>query len=262
MNAGRSMRQDWDSRARKDAFFYIASWRRDWDEASFFQSGEEDYARLVSPVLSRRNFSPRDKSMLELGCGAGRMTRAFARSFQSVTAFDISAEMLSRARGLCAGEHNIAWLQGNGTDLSAIPSNSFDFVFSYLVLQHLPQDRLVHAYISEMFRVLRPQGLCLFQFNGSTSKNMNLKGRIAWGFIDLLWRLKWNAVAKASARFLGFDPEMAGKNWHGVAIRADYIASTVHSRGGTGIELDDESTPMAWCSAIQSDHQDAIPTRR
>jgi hypothetical protein len=25
------MQRDWDERARKDAFFYIASWRSDWD---------------------------------------------------------------------------------------------------------------------------------------------------------------------------------------------------------------------------------------
>ena len=43
------MRQDWDERARKDAFHYIASWRKDWTPESFFQSGEEDYQRLVAP---------------------------------------------------------------------------------------------------------------------------------------------------------------------------------------------------------------------
>jgi SAM-dependent methyltransferase len=249
MNPGQSMRQDWDARARKDAFFYIASWRNDWDEASFFQSGEEDYARLVEGVLARRNFSTRDKSMLELGCGAGRMTRAFARRFQSVAAFDVSCEMLAQAKTLCAAEKNIAWVQGNGTDLAAIPSGSVDFVFSYLVLQHLPHHRLVHAYISEMFRVLRPQGFCLFQFNASTMKNMNWKGRIAWNWIDLLCLLKLGAVARATARLLGLDPEMAGKNWHGAAVRADRVASTVRSLGGTAIELAGEGTPMAWCSA-------------
>jgi hypothetical protein len=39
------MRQDWDERARKDAFHYIASWRKDWNPESFFVSGEEDYRR-------------------------------------------------------------------------------------------------------------------------------------------------------------------------------------------------------------------------
>src|SRR5580693_5497368 len=102
-----AMRQDWDERARKDAFYYIASWRKDWDEASFWRSGEEDYQRLVAPRLEACSFSPPGKTMLELGCGAGRMTRSFARRFDSVIAFDVSPEMLSRARALAGDIDNI-----------------------------------------------------------------------------------------------------------------------------------------------------------
>ena len=46
----KSIRQDWDERARKNAFYYIASWRSDWDLDSFFESGEDDYKRLVEPI--------------------------------------------------------------------------------------------------------------------------------------------------------------------------------------------------------------------
>src|ERR1700720_2195278 len=91
------MRQDWDERARKDAFHYIASWRKDWTPESFFQSGEEDYKRYVLPVFKRWRWEPQGKAMLELGCGAGRMTRSFAQKLSRVYAFDISAEMLGHA---------------------------------------------------------------------------------------------------------------------------------------------------------------------
>ncbi len=93
-----SMRRDWDERAKRDAFLYIASWRKDWDEASFFESGEQDYLRLVQPILQKLQFDPEEKSMAELGCGAGRMTKSFAKRFKSVSAVDISAEMQSRAK--------------------------------------------------------------------------------------------------------------------------------------------------------------------
>ena len=72
MGLAESMREDWDARARKDAFFYVASWRKEWDVDDFLKSGEEDYQRLVVPFLSRYGFSPEGKTMLELGCGAGR----------------------------------------------------------------------------------------------------------------------------------------------------------------------------------------------
>ena len=55
------MRRDWDERARKDAYFYIASWRKDWDEASFSNPAR----RIISVSCHRRsiafNLCPRAK---------------------------------------------------------------------------------------------------------------------------------------------------------------------------------------------------------
>lgn len=252
MKAARSMQQDWDERARKDPFFYIASWRKDWNEEAFFESGEQDYDRLVTGALARRGFLPDGKSMIELGCGAGRMTRAFARKFGSVTACDLSSEMLSRAQALCRTEKNITWLQSNGTDLLSIASSSADFVFSYLVLQHMPKEEIVHSYIREMLRVLREGGLCLFQFNGSHEKNMNWRGRATWSLIDALHVVRLRSIARRLAGMLGLDPEMAGKTWHGVAVPASNIIRTVQDSGGLDVEVWGENTPMAWCCASKS----------
>ena len=100
------------------------------------------------------------RAMLELGCGAGRMTHSFAKRFERVYAFDLSPEMLRRARAIHKGQSNILWLLGNGADLSCVASGSLDFVFSYLVLQHLPEETLAFRYVHELLRVLRP-GRCV-----------------------------------------------------------------------------------------------------
>jgi ubiquinone/menaquinone biosynthesis C-methylase UbiE len=244
-----SMRRDWDDRARKDAFFYIASWKHDWDNESFLRSGEEDYRRLVEEVLQRLNFSTAGKTMLELGCGAGRMTRSFARRFERVIAFDVSPEMLDRARRLHSEVPGVGWLVGNGTDLSGVPTGSVDFVFSYLVLQHLPDERLVRAYVAEIMRVLADGGLCLFQFNGSNRHNMNWKGRMAWRMVDLLWLLRLQRASRWTANLMGLDPEMGGKNWHGVAMPSEKISATIRDSGGLVLEQFGVNTPMAWCCA-------------
>ena len=112
-----AMKRDWEERARKNAFHYIASWRKDWDPSSFFDSGEEDYHRLVTPVLAAMNFSPRDKSMVEVGCGAGRMTRVFAREFAHVDALDISPEMQRQAKEYLREFQNIRWVLADGATL-------------------------------------------------------------------------------------------------------------------------------------------------
>ncbi|MGH9744591.1 MAG: class I SAM-dependent methyltransferase [Candidatus Acidiferrales bacterium] len=244
-----SMRQDWDQRARKDAFYYIATWRKDWDEESFWRSGEEDYERLVAPALERAEFSPQGKTMLELGCGTGRMTRSFAHRFERVIAFDVSTEMLNRAKALDAGRSQVEWTHGNGTDLDGVPARSVDFVFSYLVLQHLPDESLVHSYVREILRVLSVGGICLLQFNASPAKSMNWKGRAAWALIDALWEMRLVRASRSTAKLLGFDPEMAGKSWHGVCVNAERVAQTVRESGGDVLELSGVNTPMGWCCA-------------
>jgi SAM-dependent methyltransferase len=254
-----AMRRDWDQRARKDAYFYIASWRKDWDESSFFESGEADYQKLVAPVLERVQFLPQGKTMLELGCGTGRMTRSFATKFSRVIGFDVSAEMLDRAKNLNRGIENISWVQGNGADLGNIPDGSVDFVFSYLVLQHLPAENLVHSYVREILRILAAGGICLFQFNGTAEKHMNWKGRFAWSVIDSLWALRLSAASRSMAKMLGMDPEMAGNSWHGVGLDAEHVARTIRSSGSVVLELSGVNTPMAWCCAKKASAPERVP---
>lgn len=249
MNKTEYMRRDWDARAAKDAFYYIASWRKDWDASAFFKSGDDDYQHLVAPILERFGFAPGGKRALELGCGAGRMTRAFTSHFGHVTAVDISAEMLGRAKQLLPGVENIALKHSNGQDLGDTEADSIDFVFSYLVLQHLPDEELVRGYIREMLRVLRVSGICLFQFNGMEKPNMNWKGRLAWGVIDSLWLIRLPGISRFVARSLGFDPDMAGRSWHGTAMTAQHVVEAINICGGTVLQISGEGTPMAWCCA-------------
>src|SRR6267378_2477521 len=176
INKTETMRRDWDDRARKNAFHYIASWREEWDLASFLASGEEDYSKFVPPVLKRCGIPMTGRVMVELGRGAGRMTPNFARRYDLVLVLDLSFEMLQRAREIHSQTENILWLRVGGADLACLASNSADFLFSYLVLQRLPSEQLVFSYIREMLRALRPGGAFLFQFNGSQKPTINLRG--------------------------------------------------------------------------------------
>ena len=252
MNKTDSMRRDWDDRARKNAFHYIASWRDEWDLSSFLASGEEDYDKLVSPVLDRCGIPTTGRVMAELGCGTGRMTPNFARRYQGVLALDLSSEMLRRAQEIHAQANNILWLRVGGADLACLASDSADFVFSYLVLQHLPNEELVFSYIREMLRVLNPGGAFLFQFNGSDKPTMNLSGRLAWGAVDALWSLKLLSLSRKLASLLGFDPAAAGKSWRGTAIRASRVVALVQASGAEVREMSGEGTPLTWCCGVKT----------
>lgn len=242
-----TMRRDWDERARRDAFLYIASWRTDWDEASFFESGEQDYLRLVHPILRKIQFDPTSKAMAELGCGAGRMTRSFAQRFLSVFAVDISAEMQSRAKQYLGSFSNIRWILSNGETLSDLESASVDFVFSYLVLQHMPTKETVFCSIREMLRILRPGGAFLFQFNGYYRPTMNWKGRAISGILDALASRGFNRTSRRIAGLVGIDPEMVGKTWRGAVLTSEEIAEAVRSGQGVPEDFLNAGTPSAWC---------------
>lgn len=241
------MRRDWDERARRDAFLYIASWRKDWDEVSFFESGEQDYLRLVHPILEKLQFDSAAKSMAELGCGAGRMTRSFAQRFLSVSAVDISAEMQSRAKNYLQSFANIRWVLSDGETLSGLESDSVDFVFSYLVLQHMPNKEVVFSSIGEMMRILRPGGAFLFQFNGSDRPTMNWKGRTISGALDGLASIGLKSVSRGIAGLVGIDPEMVGKTWRGAVLSAAEIAEAVQSGHASPEGFLGPGTPLAWC---------------
>jgi SAM-dependent methyltransferase len=246
------MRQDWDERARKDAFHYIASWRKDWTPESFFESGEEDYHRLVAPVFARQRWEPQGKTMLELGCGAGRMTRSFARRFSRVYAFDISKEMLGHSKALFPEASNIEWILGNGVDLCALGNESVNFAFSYIVLQHMPEPSLAVHYIREMVRVLKPGGMFLFQFNSIPQMTMNWKGRLGWGIVDFPWALGFRKLSQGVASLLGLSPEMAGKSWRGPSLNVNMVRETLETSGAEVKEMTGEETPMTWCCGMKS----------
>jgi len=251
LDAKTRMRVDWEERARRNAFHYIASWKEQWESSDFLRSGEEDYLRLVAPMLKACGAEQPSDLVLELGCGAGRMTGSFARRHKRVIAVDLSAEMLRRAIALHPSPDNILWLRASGEDLAFLKDEAVSFVFSYLVLQHLPNERLVSNYVTEMLRVLRPGGIFLFQFNGSSQPTMNWRGRAIWGAIDLLWSGGMPWLGRSLAALFGMDSAAAGRTWRGAAVSAPKIISLVQSVGGEVRLSTGEETPMAWCCGIK-----------
>ena len=157
------MRKDWDDRARKNARFYICTDIPSGDE-EFFASGRADFEQLILPSLASHGFDPSGKVALEIGCGIGRMTRWAAERFEEVIGMDVSEEMVKIARQY--GWPGARFVKGSGSDLVGIADASIDFVYSYIVFQHIPDRSVILGYIGEIGRVLRPAGLYCIHVNG------------------------------------------------------------------------------------------------
>lgn len=157
---GALMREKWDQFAREDARFYIATSREDWNDESFNESGRalvDDTMRWLGPASQRRR-------MLEIGCGLGRTAIHFAAHFDRVDAVDISPEMIRRANER-PHPQNLHFHITSGEDLSQFADHSFDFIFSSIVMQHIPYEESLRTYIREIGRLLTPGGAAIIQFD-------------------------------------------------------------------------------------------------
>jgi cyclopropane fatty-acyl-phospholipid synthase-like methyltransferase len=174
------MRRDWDRRARENARHYVLTGQESWSDEEFYRAGEitmqEDILNDLENICQGRQ--PKEMTVLEIGCGAGRVTRAFAKFFGSVHAFDISREMVAQARRAVAEFPNARVYRNNGKDLYPLrgrwrrwlgitPVLEFDFAFSTMVFQHIPNRAIVESYAREVYALLRPGGLFKFQVQGS-----------------------------------------------------------------------------------------------
>lgn len=239
------MSQDWDERARADAFYY-STWKvgHKWDPQEFFESGERDCELFVDPVIEELALEAGASRMLELGCGVGRMTKALAERFDAVHATDVSAEMVEQARNYSHDLKNVRWEVTNGFDLSSIEDGSLDFAFSFLVFQHVPQKEIVLRNVAEMLRVLKSGGGFLFQYNGETARSVGWRERVIWGVLDR-WRMP------LLPRLFGIDAREAGKTWDGAPIEGGEVSAWVESQGGRMVGARGVGTPAAWCWGVK-----------
>ena len=76
--------------------------------------------------------------VLEVGCGTGRITRLLTEISSSVTAVDVSKEMLKLTRAKLRDRDNLKLIQGDLFGLTKyLPFSSFDVVVCLRVLPHI-----------------------------------------------------------------------------------------------------------------------------
>ncbi len=159
-SARRRMRADWDLRARRDARLYIDCGHGATEE-SFWRSGEEDLSNHILRDLD----IDRSASVLEIGCGIGRLLRPMSERVAHATGVDISAEMIRLAQEALAGRPNVRLLITDG-DLAGVADASLDLVYSHIVFQHVPSRKAVSRYFAEAARVLKGGGVFRLQVDG------------------------------------------------------------------------------------------------
>lgn len=188
------LRSDWDALAKRDALWAILTDGEKagggWDVGEFFATGEIEMATVMGYLSEVGCLPEAEGAALDFGCGVGRLTQAMARRFAASVGVDISEEMIRRAETLNQYAH-CSYLTSVAERLP-LADESFTFVYSNIVLQHMPR-RFAVGYLREFVRVLEPGGVLVFGVQDSFAAS-DMTSRIARARDILRLRTRLKAV--------------------------------------------------------------------
>ena len=154
------------------------------NKKTYNEIAEEFYQtrRKYSPELEelKRYIKPEEK-VLDLGCGTGRLYEIFKNKNIDYTGVDFSKNLINIARGKYGNHFQVADIlslpciqktnkiargSNNGVGCKGLPfsNNYFDSVWAIAVLHHIPSNELRKRVLSEIKRVLNPNGRVIATF--------------------------------------------------------------------------------------------------
>lgn len=134
-----------------------------WQAWDWSSGGGEEWTHsqewkesLVKHVLLK--YIEPQKSVLEIGPGAGRWTETLQRISRDLSIVDLSPKCIEICQKRFSDCDNISYFVTAGTNLDFLKPGAIDFIWSYDVFVHIdPQD--IEQYILEFKRVLKRGGI-------------------------------------------------------------------------------------------------------
>jgi SAM-dependent methyltransferase len=158
-------REFWDVHAKRDPLWAILSdpskAERGWNLRDFLETGKREVSLLMYQ-LRALNIDVDRTAALDFGCGVGRLSQPLARYFDVVVGVDISPEMIRLAEQINQHPTRVSYVCNTRSDLAALATNQFSFMYSNVVLQHIEPD-VALGYLRELMRVVAPRGVLVFQ---------------------------------------------------------------------------------------------------
>jgi ubiquinone/menaquinone biosynthesis C-methylase UbiE len=152
--------REWIQWGKSDPLFGVASWPgherggpQEWTDEDFYELGRSDWADFIGRWVV---YGVDTLSCVEIGSGAGRLTKHMASTFGHLYAFDVSAEMLDYAKRNIVAD-NVTFIVTNGLELP-VHAGSVAAVFSAHVFQHFASLNDATSYFKEIARVLASKG--------------------------------------------------------------------------------------------------------
>jgi SAM-dependent methyltransferase len=143
----------WDPGADAEAMSLILN-TSDTDAFEAAGRGDADrFAPFITP----------EATVLDLGCGIGRVAKYVAPLCRTLWAVDASPRMLELARKRLADAPNVRFARCIDTAIPDVATASVDVAYALLVLQHLERED-AFVLLKELRRVLKPEGVAFVTY--------------------------------------------------------------------------------------------------
>jgi SAM-dependent methyltransferase len=135
------------------------------NQNSFLNGGKTAAEHIKTLVVNYLGASHSPRNFLDWGVGCGRVARHLAMEEHiNITGIDIDEDNLNWCKENLIGDYKVVGL----IPPTPFDDNQFDVIYSCSVLSHLTED-VAHQWLSELARILKPDGVALLSFNGSSN---------------------------------------------------------------------------------------------
>jgi SAM-dependent methyltransferase len=160
--------------------------QRKWNDDSWWAEGGHEWSKsfgTTEDLWNKHIFEDikefRNKKILEIGPGHGRMTQFLSILASELLVVDLNENCIKKTKEKL-GHHVLAYFTNNGNDLPNIRDNSQDLVFSFDSFVHMHKN-VIDDYIGEIYRVLKPGGKSFIHHSwlmgGEDNSFLNVGGR-------------------------------------------------------------------------------------
>lgn len=169
------LKENWEKFAQSDPFWAVLTCADKrggkWKIDELFKTGDEEIRNLIDRI---GHHIKNHERALDFGCGVGRLTQALAGFFQEVIGVDIAKSMISLAHEYNRHPKTCHFVLNATNDLERFPDDHFDFIYSNITFQHM-RARYTKRYLEEFIRILKPQGVAVFQLPSHLTINSPIK---------------------------------------------------------------------------------------
>jgi SAM-dependent methyltransferase len=172
----------WEEWGRRDPYFGVITdpkfRRSEMNEdikTAFFASGEWHVGYVLDTI--RKHIDPgfAPKTVLDFGCGVGRLLVSFAKIADEAVGLDVSSSMLQEAQRNCVERQlqNVQLFLSD--DLLSSLRGSFSLIHSCIVFQHIPVQRGRQIF-SKLLQHILPGGVGAVQLTYSKTSFASTHG--------------------------------------------------------------------------------------